>query len=234
MKASMLRKLAVDTGIPHRNDVPKLKSGWMGQAKGLLQVCYERGLVDGVSQCGRELFKKYTKATLVQLLADAADFREEITMLQYVAEKCGITVRMSPKYHCEIAGEGIETIWGIGKMLFRKVPLSQRMNVKDFRGCVRKVFSREKIGWNQLRGAFRMPRAFFLAYYDIHKTQAAEELGLALDVPVDANVVAKYARSVGYNTIMERMGEYKSHLSVSKMFSTVVRSLALDDGDEKV
>lgn len=138
---------------------------------------------------------------------------------------------MSPKCHCEIAGEAVETFWGVGKMRFRRIPLSRRKTVEDFRVCVRNVFSRGGIGWKQLRGAYRMHRAFFLAYFDIHKTQAVEELGLAADDPIDADVDAEYAKSVGCNRIMmERMlGDYKSHLSVSEMFSSVVRNLAVEE-----
>ena len=75
-----------------------------------------------------------------------------------------------------------------------------------------------------------MHMSFFLAYYQLHSAQAAGQAGLREGVVnLDAERVAEYAESVGYDRIMKKMGEYKSHLSVADMFGTVVRGLAADN-----
>ena len=52
---------------------------------------------------------------LVELLNECADFKNELTMLQYVGEQHGVEDHMSPKCHCEIAGKAVEIVWGISK-----------------------------------------------------------------------------------------------------------------------
>lgn len=234
-----LVELAKERSINHWDEVPKVQPGWLGAPKGLLQVCYERGLVDGVTYTGRNLWKQYSVkgkkdaegntivgSSLTELLDNCDDFKNEMTMLQYIGTKCGITVTMSPKCHCEIAGESIETIWGIGKMRFRRIPLSRRKSMEDFRLRVRETFSRDGIGDYQLRGSFRMHRAFMLAYYHLHREQAEKAAGDNSTILFTADQVATHATSIGYESIMKNMGKYKSHLSICEMFGPEVRKLA--------
>jgi hypothetical protein len=186
LSKTQLNKLAKNQGIPHFNLIPKTKQGWRGQAKGLLQICYERGLIDGVTYKEKDLYKRYSAGgkknaqgeripgtNLVELLNECADFKNELTMLQFVGEKCGVRIIMSPKCHCEIAGECIEIIWGIGKVRFRRIPLDDRKTFENFKAHVKCTFSRDKIGSKELRGAFRTFRSYLLAYYTIHKEQHA-------------------------------------------------------------
>ena len=56
---SQLVALAKARGIPHFQIIQKVKPGWVGQAKGLLQICYECGLVDGVTYTGKALYNRY-------------------------------------------------------------------------------------------------------------------------------------------------------------------------------
>ena len=44
------------------------------------------------------------------------DFTEEITLLQYHAQKLGAILDLTPKCHLEIAGEGIKYAWGLLKL----------------------------------------------------------------------------------------------------------------------
>jgi hypothetical protein len=200
LSKTKLNALAKKSKVPNFTLVPKIQYGWMGQAKGLLQICYERGLIDGVTYKEKDLWKQYSKdgkknaqgeripgTNLVELLNECADFKNELTMLQFVGEQCGVRIIMSPKCHCEIAGECIEIIWGIGKVRFRRIPLEDRKTFENFKAHVKSTFSRDKIGSKELRGAFRTFRSYILAYYAIHKEQyanvsqedATEEGGIA-------------------------------------------------------
>jgi hypothetical protein len=43
----------------------------------------------------------------------------------------------SPKYHCEVAGDGIENGWGHAKKTYRRVPLRRKKTKELFWKCVK-------------------------------------------------------------------------------------------------
>ena len=71
-------------------------------------------------------FKPYL---LQNLMSECADFKEEKTALENLFEKLSekggnrIFILESPKYHPEIAGEGIKLVWGLMKRYFRSIAL---------------------------------------------------------------------------------------------------------------
>jgi len=46
--------------------------------------------------------------SLQQLLGKCSDFAEELSALQVLGQELGVLVDFTPKYHTELAGEGIE------------------------------------------------------------------------------------------------------------------------------
>ena len=79
--------------------------------------------------------KKYS---LKYLLSNCDDFKEEKCDLEHLTCElsarydCGCSILFSPKYHCEIAGEGIEYSWGCAKKLYRKKPLKIKRSREQF------------------------------------------------------------------------------------------------------
>ena len=65
------------------------------------------------------------------------DFNKEITLLQFHGEQMGVKVDRTPKYHPEIAGEGIEYAWGISKLVYMRATMSRKRNKEMFMGLVR-------------------------------------------------------------------------------------------------
>jgi hypothetical protein len=68
---------------------------------------------------------------LTYLLSQCKDFKEEMCDLEYLTKELGgrdatISILFTPKYHCELAGEGIEYCWGATKQIFRKLPLKKK------------------------------------------------------------------------------------------------------------
>ena len=58
---------------------------------------------------------------------------------------CSIMM-ISPKYHCKIAGDGIEYLWGYGKLKYCRVPMNKKKTTKkDFESFVKQIFSSETI-----------------------------------------------------------------------------------------
>ncbi len=56
---------------------------------------------------------------LRNIIAECSDFKKnEETVLQYLGSQLGVQVRFTPKFHAELAGEGIEFIWGHAKSFY--------------------------------------------------------------------------------------------------------------------
>jgi hypothetical protein len=111
------------------------REGWLGKSKGLLQVPWERGWIDDTRldeyKMGSNLVDSKIderSMCLVTLLSSTLDFATEITQLQAVAELYGASVSITPKYHCEIAGAGIEHAWGVAKSHYRRILMQERKN----------------------------------------------------------------------------------------------------------
>jgi hypothetical protein len=126
-----LKQLASDFQIATVHEVDQIIEGWMGKPKGVLQILYERGFIDTArpltdySLDGKdewkdefgEIFPRYLPFCLRHLLAECSDFKNEVTsmenlMSQLTINDSNVEIMYTPKYHCEIAGEGIEYSWG--------------------------------------------------------------------------------------------------------------------------
>jgi hypothetical protein len=115
----------------------KLVNVWTGKPKGLLQVLCETGWINPDAD-----LKKYIKAgklghdfeddgdlkadvapfVLKHLMVSQPDFKQELLDLQHLATKISgknntVIVEFTPKYHAEIAGEGVKCGWGFAKKI---------------------------------------------------------------------------------------------------------------------
>ena len=140
--------------------VPLMVEGWMGKPKGLNQIAWERGLLDPT--------RTYTKAQLVKLLHGCTDFLNTETNLQMIARALGVQAERSPKFHCEIAGEGIEYDWGFCKAKYRCRPLTDKKGRASFIELVKLVTSWFFVTMNQSRRSSARARSYISAYYNIH------------------------------------------------------------------
>ena len=76
----------------------------------------------------------YKKFVLSDIMAKCDDFKnqknamEELCDTLSAAGEQSITILTSPKYHCEIAGEGIELNWGFMKKGYRNIPFEDKKN----------------------------------------------------------------------------------------------------------
>ena len=129
--------------------------GWMGAAKGLFQVLWERGWIypynmhkyvqkprstwleaDGKT-VKEEFLAEYQRYSLVHLMNECPDVKEEKSAMEKrAADLLGrhnrnIEILVSTKYHCEMAGEGIEYGWGYAKKVFQSILLQQKRTKDD-------------------------------------------------------------------------------------------------------
>ena len=116
-----------------------------GEAQGFLQVLGERRLIERAS------LDKYTmdgqkdtisgnvdlQDSLCSLLGKCKDFKEEATALQCLGTQLGVTILLTPKFHAELAGEGVEYSWAHLKAYYRRMPLSRKRGRNNFKQLVK-------------------------------------------------------------------------------------------------
>ena len=170
---------AIKIDIPIDFQRQKVREGWIGKAKGMIQILWERGWIDpskNVSEYsvnGKKIRKGENAivpgSSLKKLVDDLPDFKEEITLLQFRAEQLGVKLRCSPKYHPEIAGEAVEFCWASSKNTYRRKKIEDKRTKAKFIELVDEV---QKVNTKELVRTFgRRLRRYILAYFAIEKAK---------------------------------------------------------------
>ena len=155
-KRDELKKHAQKHNIPLTLTEKIYKYGWMDANKGLLQVLWERGKINvdkknEYSLQGKEhqkdengnVLDEFKPYLLQKLMSECTDFKEEKSALEDLFDKLSakggnkISLLESPKYHPEVAGEGIELAWGYLKRYFRSLSLEKKRGRKNFENAVK-------------------------------------------------------------------------------------------------
>jgi hypothetical protein len=107
--------------------------GWIGSTKVVTarSIRYSKdGKKEDFGQDGKlkEASRQYA---LSYLLQQCADFKDEKSDLEHLATDLSgrdttISILFTPKYHCELAGEGIIYCWGAAKGMYQKLPLNKK------------------------------------------------------------------------------------------------------------
>ena len=112
------------------------------------------------------------------LLRNCTDFKNELNDLEHLAKDLSIGraannvgVMFTPKFHCELAGEGVEYSWGASKRIYRKLPLSKKRSYSNFEHQVKKALSCVNVG--MCRKFSGKARGYMVAY--MHKKLVLEE-----------------------------------------------------------
>jgi hypothetical protein len=141
-------------------------------------------------KAGRDLdeegvLKEERKPWVLQhLLASCPDFANEISDMQHLGnvlsdDTCTVTVDFTLKYHCEIAGEGIENAWGFSKKLHRHLPLSKKRKIEVFTKSVKeRLFAVTPV--RARRFAWRT-RKYMLAYFKIDEEAGGDNVSASHD-----------------------------------------------------
>jgi hypothetical protein len=136
---------------------------YLGKAKGKKQILWERGLwVDGMVDKIAEEDTRGQALSMTHALECCEDFEMEVTALQELVSRSGHILVMTPKGHCELAGQGIECCWGKSKKYYR------RHNHTYARGSFKKLviesMSRKNLGIRTARTFARVARAYLNTY----------------------------------------------------------------------
>jgi hypothetical protein len=171
-------------GIPIESNEQEIERGWLGKPKGLLQVLWERGFIDEEKVNQQHYYKKQCDdpdRSLVTMLQKCTDFQNEKSAMEALCDDMSsmdtsaapgqpsrqIILLTTPKYHCEIAGDGIEYSWGLSKRGFRRLALAQKRGKGNFHEAVKQCLSLVKV--EHARRFSARTRRYMLIYGNLDK-----------------------------------------------------------------
>ena len=135
--------------------------------------------------------QKDLQFSLRHLFPECTDFREEETALQYLGRQLGVTVQLTPKFHAELACEGVEYSWAHAKAYYPRVPVSRKRGRENFKQLVKEctcpttVLTKDRIE----RFASRA-RAYICTYHHLHQ-QSTSTLSSTNSEDVPVPIVVK-------------------------------------------
>ena len=165
-------------------NVKRIKEGWEGKPKGLLQVLWERGLIDAnnLKRYGVLTGKKDDLGTvdhntsLQHIMGMCFDFLNEEGMMQHIAKEIGVVGLLMSKCHAELAGKGVEYyLWACAKGAYRNMTLCQKKGKDNFKASVRHCLSKEVVMKVRIRKFARRARQYLMAYYAIDTQQVNKQ-----------------------------------------------------------
>ncbi|KAG7357902.1 hypothetical protein IV203_014515 [Nitzschia inconspicua] len=212
-----MQKLAGDHGIAISKSEQKKLTGWVGEPKGLLQVARERGLID---HNNHHLYSANPKKnpdgtlndekSLRSIVGQCTDFQNELTHLQVMANELKVQVMFTPKFHAEMAGEGIEYSWGFAKGSYRRKPLQKKRKRSDFEDLVDECTNVEtELTKARIRRFSARARAYLCTYHYLATAEptAAEPTAAA----IQDNDQEKKQKVPMMDEIERLMKKFKTH-----------------------
>ena len=87
-----------------------------------------------------------------------------------------MTIDCSPKFHPEIAGEGIEFCWGLSKNTYRRFSIEEKRTKSKYIELVKKCTCRDSIITKQMVRLFgKRTRRYMLAYQVLDEAIASKQ-----------------------------------------------------------
>ena len=88
-----------------------------------------------------------------------------MTHLQDLGNSYGYSVAFTPKFHAELAGEGIEYSWGCAKGIYRRKPFAQKKKRQSFLKPVSECTSPDELTLYRVRRFSAKARSYILTYH---------------------------------------------------------------------
>jgi len=120
-----------------------------------------------------------TEFDLRYIIGECEDFKNEVSMLGDTVEKRGGGVIFSPKCHPEMAGQGVEYIWGRGKYRYKRKrsEISGSISTSAFTELVKWAMGTTgddpSISRKFAMKCARRARMYRLAYYEMNRDREA-------------------------------------------------------------
>ena len=211
-----ITEFATANNLPLHVEEVVVSEGWIGKPKGLLQICRERGLLDlGPNGLG---WKRYSingkllpdgsrdkELSLVEILSSCTDFLDEETALEHLGRSRGVMVDKTPKFHAELAGEGIEYSWGFLKGKYRRLPLEDKKGKSKFLESVRKCIEQTQDNIPLIRSFARRARDYMLTFFILSNKCEIDEN--------DGGLMDSAGTKITYDKIEKLKKQVKTHRS---------------------
>jgi len=143
--------------------------------------------------------------SLHALLEQCNEFKHELSTLQILGQEIGVAVDATPKYHAELAGEGIEYSWGYSKSVYRHSPLSSKKGrQKNFElvdRCCDPVIHLKK---EQVRKMAKRARSYICTYHYLATQNDLADVEQPADQPVVVADDAPRCRHKNENKLAEK------------------------------
>jgi hypothetical protein len=211
-------------GLPVTYQESRIVEGWVGKAKGSLQILFERGWIDtnrldcytnkGIKDAMGIVLEDTSLNVLMQR---QPDFLSELTLLQYHGKKLGVTIDRTPKCHPEMAGEGIEYAWALAKLFYRGQSISEKRTKDKFRNLVRLSTSRvDVLNLDRIRNCSKRAREYMFAYkaiQEIREECSEPPLGSSSTSSLTSSAFNEELIHMSYEIIEKSIKVYKTHRS---------------------
>ena len=116
---------------------------------------------------------------LTNALSKCDDFINEKTDIEQLCEDVSIhspkncEILFTPKFHCELAGEGIEYAWGMMKRIYRNAPMETKRLTKGFQLLVQQCA--RSVSLNSARLFSKKARRYMVVYH--HQRLELKDVG---------------------------------------------------------
>ena len=145
-------------------------------------------------------------------MASCLDFANDISELQSIGDEIKVRVFATPKFHAEIAGEGVEFTWAFSKGWYRRQPLSEKRKKETFQELVKQSLHFEKLSIAMVRKFSRRARAYICAYY-------------AFEHNLDTHDNARVDEAISYERIENLVKKFRCHRCVLHFDGDFVNSV---------
>ncbi|KAI2509347.1 hypothetical protein MHU86_5100 [Fragilaria crotonensis] len=196
------------------------KGGLDGESEGVITSVVERGKLTAQGSSSTHLPER--RATLGLLLTTVQTYGiswvyvttlSTKRMLQHIAKRLGTEVLLTPKCHAELAGEGVEYIWGGAKGEYRRFSLAEKRGKDNFKSSLHHCLSEEVITIERVRKYARRARQYLMAYHAIDSGQVDAQTRhdclkygpVAVDKLINNFKTHRCAFDFDYKFIMEAM-----------------------------
>ena len=123
-----------------------------------------------------------------------------------------VRVIHTTKFHAEMAGEGIEYLWGVGKGWYRSKPLELKRKKASFLQLVHDVLDPESaMTKKRVRSFSKRARAYICAYYAFEKEKIARRDNQDLLKETDAQDEDLEKGSLEYWKIEQMAQQFRTH-----------------------
>jgi hypothetical protein len=113
----------------------------------------------------------------------------------------GVRVIATTKFHAEMAGEGIEYLWGVAKSWYRSKPLEAKRKKASFLQLVRDCLDPALLTKEKVRSFSKRARSYICAYYAFEHTRGNGR----------SNDIALISCAIEYEKIEQMVQLFRTH-----------------------